>query len=254
MSKNESDMTLPYHADIKILEKILNDLKTGGKDGIKVETLWANIGAKNDKHRSYTLNLGKFLGLVDNDSSKVWLTNFGTTLRYMNKDERNQKLTQKLPDKYLTMYKWIYDKHEMRSNELKAEFIGTWGNNMSTPVLDRAITTFLNYCNWIGVIIYQGRGNQAKAIITDFGKRMLDSNPDELIPIPTGDTVGGVSPPKGGEPDKKLILPTDATYPIIIKTNDRGDFYYDIKSESDWVVIDSVIASIKEGWKKLNEK
>jgi len=244
MTKEEVNTPLPYHADIKILEKILTDLKTSGKDGIKLETLWANIGAMNNKHRSYTLNLGKFLGLVDGDSSKVWLTDFGIALRYMNQDEKNQKLARKLFGKYLTMFKWIYDNHEMRSNELKAEFIGTWGSTMSSSVLDRTITTFLNYCNWIGIISYQGRGNQAKAIITDFGKRMLDSNPEEMTP-PTTDT-----PTSKGKPKKESPLSKDAIYPIIIQTNDRGDFEYDIQSESDWAVIDSVITAMKERWKK----
>ncbi|MEX2193252.1 MAG: DUF5343 domain-containing protein [Nitrosarchaeum sp.] len=244
MSKEETK--LPYHGDIELFEKMLNDLKTAGIEGINVETMWANIGASKDNMRSFTLNLGKFVGLVDSDNKKAWLTDLGTTLRYMSKEERGKVLSQKLPDKYLTMFKWIQSEKEMKSNEIKKRFIQTWGNIFSTSVLDRAITTFLNYADWLNIIIYQGRGNQAKAVITELGKRVLELNPNELHtdtpPKHNGDSS------LDGKQNKELTLPTDATYPIIVKTNDR-DFHWDIKSEADWTVIDSVIASIKEGWK-----
>ena len=100
----------------------------------------------------------------------------------------------------------------------------------------------------MNIIIYQGRGNQAKAVITELGKRVLELSPNELP---------ATAPPKhnedssfDGKQNKDLTLPTDATYPIIIKTKDRN-FEWDVKSEADWVVIDSVVSSIKEGWKKL---
>ena len=247
MAKDETK--LPYHADIELFEKMLTDLKSSDKDGINVETLWANIGATKNSLRSFTLSLGKFVGLMDSDTKKVWLTDFGSTLQYMSKDERGKALASKLPEKYLTMFKWIRNDKELRSTEIKRKFIETWGKIVSTAVLDRTITTFLNYCDWLGVIIYQGRGNQAKAIITDLGKRILESPPS----ADEGDASdAGAEPPTGnGKQDKKLQLSKDATYPIIIKTNDR-DFDWDVKSESDWAVIDSVIASIKEGWKKMN--
>ncbi len=39
----------------------------------------------------------------------------------------------------------------------------------------------------------------------------------------------------------------NASFPIIIKTNNR-DFEWDIQTNEDWAVIDSVITSIKKGW------
>jgi hypothetical protein len=243
MTRDESK--LPYHADVDLFGKMLDDLKSSGIDGINVDTLWANIGATKNPLRSFTLNLGRFVGLIDTDTKKIWLTDFGSTLQYMSKDERGNALASKLPEKYLTMFKWIRNDKELRSTEVKRKFIETWGKTISTSVLDRTVTTFLNYCDWLGIITYQGRGNQAKAITTDLGKRVLESPSLDNI-IPKKGILKELVETKDRE--KTLELPKEATYPIVIKTNDR-DFVWDIKSESDWAVVDSVIASIKEGWK-----
>jgi len=233
---------LPYHAEIALFEKILDDLKTTGNEGMNLDTLWEDVGAKQNNLRSFSLGLGKYLGLLDSDNKKAWLTNFGATLRYMSKNDKNKKLALELPSRYLTMFKWIRDAKEIRSNDLKLKFIENWGTELSKGVLDRVIATFLNYCQWLGLVDYLGRGNQAKATITDFGKQVLDLPRDEQEEIKSNQDDDN----KNGNDEIKL--PTNATYPIIIKTNDR-DFNWDIKSESDWAVIDSVITSLKEGWK-----
>jgi len=158
MDKEKSK--LPYHADIGLFDKMINDLKTTGPEGVNLDTMWADIGATKDNLRSFALNLGKYVDLVDSDNKKIWLTELGTTLRYMSKDERSKILASKLPDKYRTMFKWIHADKELRSNEIKRKFIETWGNIISPSVLDRVISTFLNYCAWIGIVTYQGRGIQ----------------------------------------------------------------------------------------------
>jgi len=249
MIKNESQYLLPYHAEIGLLEKILIDLKTAGKEGVNLDTLWANVGAAKNTHRSYTLNLGKFLQLMDSDNTKVWLTDFGTTLRYMSRNERSTKLAVKMPGKYLSMFKWIREAEELRSNELKTKFIESWGSVTTTSTLDRMITTFLNYCDWLDIIEYQGRGNQAKARITDLGRQVLELPIDEIISQESkreNQFIGGI-------PAKENVLSEKASYPIKIITRDR-DFEWDIKSDTDLQVIDSVITSIKEGWKKSKDK
>jgi hypothetical protein len=71
MSKKDTKTDLPYNTDIDLLEKILNDLKNAPKEGEKLDTLWANISAKKSVFKSYTINLAKFLGLIDSDSTKV---------------------------------------------------------------------------------------------------------------------------------------------------------------------------------------
>ena len=243
--KTGEDGKLPYNADIVLFDKILNDLRTTSGQGVNLGTLWANIGNHANAGRSYTLSLVKYLGLVDHDSTRVWLTELGTTLKYMAKDDKNRKLAQKLPEKYLTMFKWILDQKEVSSNNLKRQFIEIWGPVVSPALLNRSITTFLHYCKWLEIITYSGRGAQAKAVITRFGENVLDtptieessSNKNKTIPDSTSSSLA---------PN----LDEAATYPIIIKTNDRN-FDWDIKSGSDWAVVNSVIASIKVGWEKL---
>jgi len=249
----KDDEKLPYHADIVLFEKMLGDLKTSGSDGVNLDTLWANIGAAQHKLRSYTLGLGKFVGLMDSDNKKAWLTDLGTTLRYMSKDERGKTLSTKMPEKYLTMFKWILDEKEVRSNELKRKFIETWGSVISASVLDRAITTFLNYCDWLGIIKYQGRGNQAKAIITEFGKRVLELSTVETTSEPPPENNGNQPSPQLENQKSDLPLPKDAVFPVIIKTRDRY-FDYDMKTELDLKIIDTVIASIKDDWAVSQKK
>ena len=249
---NEENLKLPYHADIPLFGKILDDLKTSGKEGISISTLWVNIGGTNKNMRSFTINLGKYVGLFDSDGKKIWLTDFGSTLQYMSKDERGKALASKLPEKYLTMFKWIRNDGELRSTEIKRKFIETWSKNISTPVLDRTVTTFLNYCDWLGIITYQGRGNQAKAIITDLGKRALEiSSQKPPTQHLTPQEIGNI--PVEPTPDTHLSLPKEAVFPIIIKTRDRI-FNYDMKTELDLKIIDTVIDSIKDDWSTSQKK
>ena len=205
-------------------------------------TLWANIG--NPKHpRSYTLGLGKFVGVIDHDSKRIWFTDLGTTLRYMNDEDKNRTLASKLPKRYLTMLKWIIELKEVSPNNLKRQFIETWGSSLSSGLLDRSITTFLHYCDWLKLIIYSGRGLHAKAVITEFGTRVLNTPTTEITKPRTNDNL-----------QNHTLSVSDldevTVYPMIIKTGDRN-FSWDIKSESDWTVIDSVIASVKEDWQRL---
>ncbi len=250
MTRDESK--LPYHADVELFEKMLTDLKSSDMDGINLDTLWVNIGATKNTLRSFTLSLGRFVGLIDTDNKKIWLTDFGSTLQYMSKDERGKVLASKLPEKYLTMFKWIRNDKELRSTEIKRKFIEAWGKTISTAVLDRSVTTFLNYCDWLGIITYQGRGNQAKAIITDLGKRVLEISSQKLsTQHPTPQEIGNI--PVEPTPDTYLSLPKDAVFPIIIKTRDRI-FNYDMKTETDLKIIDTVIASIKDDWNTSQKK
>ncbi len=244
MSKEPTKTELPYNTDIDLLEKILDDLKNTGKDGVKLDTLWVNLNATKSVYRSYTINLAKFLGLVDSDNTKVWLTDLGTKLRYGTKEERTKVLVANMPEKYLSMFKWILGATELRSNEIKNRYIDAWGTPKSTIILDRSIASFLGYCRWLGIINYIGRGNQAKAVVTDLGRKVLDSVPQKIEP--SNESNDQKHEPKT---NGKTTLPENTTYPIIIKTKDR-DFDWDVKSETDWAVIDSVINSIKEGWKK----
>lgn len=239
---------IPYNADIDLLDKILGELKNSSGDGMKLETLWVDVGAAKNSNRSYTLSLAKYLGLADSDNIKAWLTELGvSSIRYATGDKRKSILAKSMPEEYLSMFKWIKNAQELRSNEIKPKFIEAWGKPNSLSILDKGITTFLNYCQYLKIIRYIGKGNLARAVITDFGKTVLDVNGEQEIEkeAETLAPITVTSPP----PSAHVILPTDATYPIKIITNDRV-FDWDIKSETDLSVIDSVMTSIKEGWKK----
>ena len=239
---------LPYNLDITLFEKMLNEIKNVPPEGIKQNTLWTNLGEAKNSNRSYTLNLAKYLKLMESDNTDITLTNLGIKcIRYASGEQRKISLAKSMPEEYMAMFKWIKNASELKSNEIKQKFIETWGQTISSVVLDKVIATFLNYCQYLKLLRYIGKGNQARAVITDFGKKVLDTVITDESGEPSESQDGSDEPSK-----PEIKLSTNDTYPIIIKTNDR-DFDWDIKSESDWAVIDSVIASIKEGWKKSNE-
>jgi hypothetical protein len=248
--KSEKDnVVIPYNADMIILGRILDDLKNSGTDGVNLKTLWANIGQSNNLNKSYTLNMSKFVNLVDTDGTKVWLTPLGRSIGYVSGDKKNTLLAKKLPNVYMTMFKWIkYSATgEMFANDIKVKFINTFGNLSSPVILDRAVASFLNYCQYIGLLKYTGKGRGAKAMLTEFGKNVLDISIEE----PKVDTPKTSSQTPSKE-SADIKLPENANYPVKIITRDRI-FDWDIKNELDLAVIDSVINSIKQSWKSKKE-
>jgi hypothetical protein len=240
MTKEEKKekVAIPYNTDTTVLGKILDDLKNSGSEGVNLKTLWANIGESNNQNKSYTLNMAKFLNLVDTDGAKVWLTPLGRSIGYVSGDKRNTLLAQNLPEIYMTMFKWIkYSPTEdMFANDIKVKFINTFGDLTSPLLLDRAIASFLHYCQYIGLIKYVGKGRGAKATLTEFGKKVLDLPTEEVKKEPAKEDLV----------KRESLL--EGEYPIRIYTRDRI-FDWDIKTEADLDVIDSVIKSIKEIWR-----
>ena len=233
---------------------MLNEIKNLPVDGIKQNALWTDLGEVKNSNRSYTLNLAKYLMLVERDNANVILTNLGIKcIRYASGEQRKISLAKSMPEEYMAMFKWIKNASELKSNKIKQKFVETWSQTISSVVLDKVIATFLNYSQYLKIIRHIGKGNQARAVITDFGKKVLDGEIINESRKPDESSSKSKDTPSNESPDKKVSLLKDAIYPITIKTNDR-DFPWDIKSESDWVVIDSVIASIKEGWRKSNEQ
>jgi hypothetical protein len=250
----DKDTDIPYNSDPDVLDKILDELKNTGADGINIKTLWQNIDESTNPNRSYTLTLARYLNLVDSDGAKVWLTKLGNQIRFYSGDKRNMILIENLPQTYTTMCKWIkHSSGEMLASDLKAKYIEVFESMKSNIVFDRAIASFLNYCDHIGLLIYSGKGGKAIIKLTDFGKQVLDQ-PSGVEKIEKSDDEKNNSEPE--IKDKKgnqIELSKDAIYPIKIITNDRV-FDWDIKAETDLHVIDSVITSIKEGWKKLQKQ
>ena len=240
-------ISLPYNLDVKLFEHILNDLKSTGKNGVKLGNLWINVSAAKNLNRSYTLNMITFLEIADSDKTNVWLTDFGVqSIKYASGKKRRTILAKQMPDQYLAMFKWIKSNEEMTTSEIKGQFVVNYGVPESTLILDKAISSFLIYCDYLEIINFSGKGQGSKAVITKFGSTVLDQDSDEEensdSSVSSSDAVT-----LAVTPSDDAVLPK-GTYPIIVKTTDR-DFNWDVKSDSDWAVIDSVIASIKEGWK-----
>lgn len=263
MNDKKNTIQLPYNVDIELLDKIMSDLKNTESDGIKQEVLWRNVGGTKNLNRSYTLNAVKYLGLVETASSKVMLTSLGTkSFRFATGNDRRKILFQNLPDEYMTMFKWVHTAQEIKSNEIKQNFLDSWGQALSNILLDKAIVTFLNYCQYLKLLRYIGKGTQARAIITEIGKQAFDSIADNSD-TSSNNPQDSVKPQKLDKPsltnrEEELPLPKEAIFPIIIKTRDRH-FDYDMKTELDLKIIDTVISSIKDDWyisqkKKPSEK
>ncbi|MCE2507146.1 MAG: hypothetical protein J4F36_11925 [Nitrosopumilaceae archaeon] len=247
MNKEDQEQ-LPYNLDIKLFEEILSDLRTTGQNEVKLGTLWVNVSASGNPNRSYTLNMAKYLDLVDTDKTNVWLTDFGVqTFKYSSGDKRKITLSNKLPERYKAMFKWIKNSGELLTSEIKGEYVKNFGAPKSSIVFDKAITSFLTYCDYLKIIKYSGKGNAAKATVTEFGRTVFDQESSEI----QQETTLTTESPKQ-ETVKKIKLPK-GVYPIIIKTPDR-EIPYDIRTEKDFPVIDSIIASIKDDWRISQKK
>lgn len=255
--KKEGKQRLPYNADIGVLDKIISDLKTTGQEGLQQKNLWDRIGEANNKHRSYTLNLTKYLGLVESDSSKVWLSKLGASIGYMSAEGKNEVLISNLPEEYMTMTKWLVHspQHQMYANDIKAKYVSTYGNTMVPLILDRSIACFLKYAHYIGLVQYGGKGRGAKAILTDFGKQVLERPGTETS---TAQSVSSETGSVGQElqknresdfPLEEQEATLEGEYPIRIITRERT-FDWDLKIDADLKVLDSVIEAVKENWKE----
>lgn len=241
---------IPYNADIKLLQSILEDLKGTGSDGLLVDTMWTNIGAKSKIGKSYTMNLASYLELVDTDGKKARLTTLGRSINYAPTERRNAILISNLPKKYMAILKWIKTNGEMSSNDIKIQYINNFDYRGKPLLLDRAIATFLTYCESITAVRHTGKGKGRKAAITDFGRKTLDSPDTFLIGPPDSSIMKQIPIVKEGPATLKS---KDGLHTIKIEAPGREPFFYDIKSQSDWDVIDSIIKSIKEDWERKAE-
>ncbi|MFH1337555.1 MAG: hypothetical protein ABIH55_01635 [Nanoarchaeota archaeon] len=241
-SKDENKM--PYNVDMKVFDKIINELQHTKEDGISSDKLWINIGESKNLNKSYSLNMTKFLGLVELAGNNIKLTKFGRMVAINSENKRKVMLAKKLPDKYVAMSKWINmsPHYQMQSGDLKTKYVESFNDIHSPLLLERSVATFIKYLEHIGMATFSGKGKGAKATLTEFGREMLTSSSEEFS--------------KKDENEPKQLTYNHKYHDeknghlITINTPGRDEFSFDIKSESDWSVIDSFINSIKEDWKK----
>jgi len=81
-----------------------------------------------------------------------------------------------MPEKYKAMLKWIYQSGgSTTSNEIKLKFIENFGQIGTTMVFDRAITSFLKYCESINILSQTGKGKGRKVELMELGKKILEN-------------------------------------------------------------------------------
>lgn len=251
----EKDL-LPYNTSVDILSKILTELKMAGKEGVLKETLFKNIG--DEPRNSYTLTQLRFLNLIEGEGTKVKLTKLGVEVVYAQQDAKNAMLIRNLPDKYLTMAKWIFhsDGGVMLISDMKSRVINSFESGLNPIVIGKAVTTFLNYGKYIGLLDEGAKQNTA--MITVFGKKVLAL--EASVPVPESQSTQNVPQPpqtQGGalpaQSTGMSTLPIGTSYPVRIITTDR-DFVWDVKTDADLAVIDAAITAIKENWIEWKKK
>lgn len=249
---NKDKTVLPYNIDIKLVGKLLQELKTVGKEGISKDTLLKNVGESTNRIASYSLTLLRYVQIIDSDGEKVWLTKFGSIVCYAPSiGSRNLELIRNLPDKYKTMAKWIYHNNgAITTGEVKLRFAKEYGPILKQSTLENGINAFFNYAQFIGLVAYGGRGKSAKATLTEKGKDALLMVDDVNKQSEAQDTELKMNPDVHESYVRQPeVLPTGDIYPIRIITRDR-DFAWDIKGKDDLSVIDAVINAIISNWEK----
>jgi hypothetical protein len=250
--KND-EQKLPYNVDPKLLFKMMEELKTVNEDGIDQDTFYKNIDILANSNRGYSVGMLKFLGLIKTDAKKIYLTTNGMSYRYTSGEKGKEFLAKILPDRYRTLLKWIkYSGGDMLINDLKIKYIQNFGKMKSDVIFDRSVTVFLKYCQALGLLSYYKKGRMSKCALTPKGIELIIQAPGRTpLETPLEKTV---DPPHNHNINMKIDnLPTDYKYPIKILVPDRAPFVWDIQTEEDLAVIDSVISSIKQSWKNFKK-
>jgi hypothetical protein len=252
MSK-KAELKLPYNVDFEIFDKILGELQHTKEDGINVNTMWINTGEAKNVNKSYSLNMAKFLGLIEIVGDNVKLTKTGRLVTLTSEGKRNEMLVRNLPDKYIAMYKWIKlsPNHQMQSGDLKVKYHETYGDIHSQNLLERSIATFMKYMEHISVATHSGKGKGAKVILTDAGKTILDSIPTHFTDNKENTDAHDIKSHKLAFKEQSPL--EDGSHIITIISPGRQDFAYEIRAKTDWDVIDKVIESMKRDWETKNK-
>ncbi len=245
--KKEKGGMLPYNTNMGLLDKMISELKNTGKDGMLVDTLWSNLSEKKNVNRKYTLNLAKYLGFIDADSKKIHLTDLGRQVSITSGEKRNILMIRNLPSEYLSMVKWIlHSGGETNSQDIKVKFIENFGSVSSNILLDRMVGTFFSYGEYINTLTHTGKGRGAKVVLTDVAKKVIDSTE------PIKQAEQEILKESGSDTKKPKIVIPDAMHQITIGTPER-DFVWDIKSDSDWPVVEAALKSMREDWERKHD-
>src|SRR3989338_102287 len=232
---------IPYGAQIKIVEKMINEVPSLGSEGLDLQTFYNNISEGKNQNRSFSLTFVKFLGLIDSNKAKVWSTDLGKKFAHVSSSDRKKFLVKHFPQLYKTILKWIYygNGKEMSLSELRTKYVETYGGDIAPALLNGAITSFLNYANMLGVIKYIAQGSMSKAVLTELGKNYFDNQSEEQ------------------EPEKKEIKEESEEkkekpkgYHVNLSASDRYPVTIEIHTDADWDVLESIIKAYRQAWKE----
>jgi len=228
---------------IDLFEKIMAELSRAGEKGINIEELYKSLGVITPVG-SRSLGLCKFLGVVDSDGKKTWLTEIGFNFVYVSKEERKQVIAQYLPKSYLIMLKWIYNAGgTMPISDIRVSVVKHLEIKVSRRLLESMVTSFANVCEYAGLVNYiKGKGSRCE--LTDIGKEFISK------PISSGEKI---TEQVGKLMDEIEARSAETKSHIVIST-EFGRFETPVANIDDWELAENRLRTWKLRWEEKNQK
>ena len=249
---NEKRAELPYGADIKMMNEIVDIIGRSGT--IETGKLYQLIPSNIKPTKSYSKKMAEFFGLIHSEGMTLNLTKNGSIYRASkNEQERKAFLAQHLPEKYTTILNWLNGSKDgvMTLSELSKTMISSWGDKPNKSYFSWICNTFATFCSWIGVISYI-KGPNAKYILTEIGKAALEVAPAKKAVDNLSAATARVAERVAQKVDQ---LSLEGNFPLKIIARDVNPLELDIHYNEDWKVVESYIKSLKKRWEKSkNEK
>ena len=243
---------LPYNVNLSLLLKIPDDLKSTGGEAMPLETLWQHLGVAKKLGNSYTLNAAEYLKLVEVESSKVKLTKLGKSVAYSSGNRRNELLILGLPEEYKTMTGWIiHEGGEISRTTLQSKFVDNF-DALKPRMLLATLSTYLTYCVSIELLQYAGRGDDAKVVLTAFGKKTLES----ATSTPLQEEQSKVNSPQvqqQGSTQPVQNQPTTEDYDFVILVKGMKPIKIDVETPEDIATLSAHMKALIAKWRKAHD-
>lgn len=260
MTKEEHEKyPLPYYGRINIVNSIIGELKgaTERKEKIiiKRNIRQSTVGI------TFSLSLGKFLHLLDSDSKRIWLTDFGYRYSMLSQQQQKELVAKNLPDAYVTLLKWIKNSEQrmMTIDTLKDEILKNFIEWKPTErVFYESLLTFadvVKYCH-LADFVKGSRGSSSRFKITEEGINFFDSGN-----FATSSENTDKSETKGDRDQRNRewyiqnpfnLNMTEGTTVRLI--SNLGAIEKKIETDGDWDKLKIIIDHWKEIWKVLDKE
>jgi len=238
--KSNEKIGLPYDVTLTIAESIVKDLDRVGSKGMKVGELFKRIAIKSKPLKSHALDWCKFFKLVSTDGRTVSLSSLGYQYAHASVDQKNDVLAQNLPERYLTILKWISDSQDaMRVEQIKDLMVSNWNFVPSKRLSDSMLNTFARTCESIGLIKHI-KGPNPRVELTKKGFDVL-SLPPRIVETLLPDSKKSL--------EDFQITSTGVTNKIIILT-EYGRFETPASDIEDWNLAEMRLKAWKKKWEE----